>query len=72
MAKPRSGVVSVVLVNFRGTDDTLTAIAALRASDWPSDRLEIVVVDNASGDGSAERLAAEAPGVVVVVSDANL
>jgi len=50
------GLVSVVLVNFRGPDDTIAAVAALREMDWPAERLEIVVVENGSGDDSAARL----------------
>ena len=38
---------------------------ALAALDWPADRLERIVVDNGSTDGSRER--AEAAGVRVVV-----
>ncbi|MDN4614426.1 glycosyltransferase [Leifsonia sp. F6_8S_P_1B] len=72
MPTTRPGVVSVVLVNFRGTDDTLTAIDHLGRLDWPADRLEIVVVENASGDDSAERLRREAPHVVLVESKENL
>jgi len=53
MPTTRPGVVSVVLVNFRGTDDTLTAIDHLGRLDWPADRLEIVVVENASGTATA-------------------
>jgi len=68
----RPGVVSVVLVNFRGADDTLEAIARLREIDWPPERLEIVVVENGSGDDSAERLGAAGTDVRLVVSDANL
>ncbi|MCU1406735.1 MAG: glycosyl transferase [Glaciihabitans sp.] len=56
MKERRSGVVSVVLVNFRGTDDTIAAIESLRGLNWPQDRLEIVVVENASGDDSLQRL----------------
>ena len=67
----RSGVVSVILVNFRGADDTLEAIANLSTIDWPQDRLEIVVVENASGDESAERIRAAAPHVRLVVSPTN-
>jgi GT2 family glycosyltransferase/glycosyltransferase involved in cell wall biosynthesis len=71
MAKLRPGTVSVVLVNFRGTDDTIEAIGHLRAIDWPADRLEIVVVENGSGDDSAKRLKAEAGDVTLVVSTVN-
>jgi GT2 family glycosyltransferase/glycosyltransferase involved in cell wall biosynthesis len=73
MTARKPGVVSVVLVNFRGTDDTLQALRHLREIDWPEDRLEIVVVENGSGDDSLERLRAEAdPSVVVVESRDNL
>ena len=65
------GLVSVVLVNFRGTDDTLEAIRYLGEIDWPKNRLEIVVVENASGDDSVRRLESEAPHVKLVVSKTN-
>ena len=71
MPNPRPGVVSVVLVNFRGTDDTLQAIRHLREQDWPAERLEIVVVENGSGDDSAERLRA-IEGITLIVSKKNL
>ncbi|MDH6181718.1 GT2 family glycosyltransferase/glycosyltransferase involved in cell wall biosynthesis [Microbacteriaceae bacterium SG_E_30_P1] len=71
MPTVKPGVVSVVLVNFRGTDDTLEAITRLGELDWPSDRLEIVVVENGSGDDSAERIAAAAPHVTLLVSTEN-
>lgn len=67
----RPGVVSVVIVNFRGADDTIRAVRGLRELDWPADRIQIVVVDNASGDDSAERIRAEAPGVLLVESPTN-
>ena len=64
----RPGLVSVILVNFRGADDTIVAIENLRQMDWPKDRLEIIVVENASGDDSAGRIIAAAPDISVVVS----
>jgi len=58
--------VSVVVVNYRGLEDTLTCLRALRAElDYPPERLQLVCVDNNSGDGSAQRLRAE-PGVTFV------
>jgi GT2 family glycosyltransferase/glycosyltransferase involved in cell wall biosynthesis len=71
MPKLRPGVVSVILVNFRGADDTIEAIGHLGELDWPQDRLEIVVVENGSGDDSAERIRAAAPHVNLVVSKTN-
>ncbi|MCU1441456.1 MAG: glycosyl transferase [Rhodoglobus sp.] len=71
MSEIAPGLVSVVLVNYRGVDDTVGAIEALRAVDWPRERLEIVVVDNDSQDGSAERLA-EVAGITLLRSPANV
>ena len=66
------GLVSVVLVNYRGTEDTLVCARSLQEQDWPAERLEIIVVENDSGDGSAERLRAGLPDARVIESGANL
>jgi GT2 family glycosyltransferase/glycosyltransferase involved in cell wall biosynthesis len=66
-------VVSVIVVNYRGAEDTITCLRALREElDYPAERLQLVCVDNASGDGSAERIRLAVPGVEVVESGANL
>jgi GT2 family glycosyltransferase/glycosyltransferase involved in cell wall biosynthesis len=70
MSEIAPGLVSVVLVNYRGVDDTIGAIEALRAVDWPRERLEIIVVDNDSQDESADRLA-EVAGITLVRSSVN-
>jgi len=67
----RPGVVSVVLVNYRGASDTITCLRAFDEIDWPADRLELIVVDNDSGDGSAAQIRAAVPGVIVVEAGAN-
>ncbi|HEX3623422.1 MAG TPA: glycosyltransferase [Acidimicrobiales bacterium] len=67
----RPGLVSVVLVNFRGADDTITCLRSFADVDWPADALELLVVDNASGDGSAARIREAVPGATVVESDTN-
>lgn len=64
--------VSVILVNFRGVEDTLLALSALDDVRWPRDRLEIVVVDNGSGDDSVSRLRCVAQDIVLVESAENL
>ncbi|ALG15619.1 glycosyl transferase [Kibdelosporangium phytohabitans] len=66
-------IVSVVVVNYRGAEDTITCLRSL-ADDlaYPADRVQVICVDNASGDGSVERIKANAPGVKVVESKANI
>ncbi|HEY0248880.1 MAG TPA: glycosyltransferase [Gryllotalpicola sp.] len=72
MSDQKNASVSAILVNFRGADDTISAIAQLKAQDWPAGQLEIVVVENASGDDSAERIRNAHPDIVLVESDENL
>jgi len=67
----RPGVVSVVVVNYKGADDTITCLRGFDDVDWPADRLELIVVDNDSGDGSQERIAAALPRATVVQAGSN-
>lgn len=63
-------VVSVIVVNYRGADDTITCLRALTEDvDYP--RLEILCVDNASGGDDVARIKA-VPGVKVIPSETNL
>ncbi|KQO46607.1 MULTISPECIES: glycosyltransferase [unclassified Frigoribacterium] len=72
MKDRKPGVVSVVLVNYKGTDDTLTSIEGLAAQDWPADKLEIIVVDNDSGADHVARLKASSLDFTLVESGGNL
>lgn len=66
------GVVSVVVLNYRGAQETIECLRGLAALDWPAERLQVICVDNASGDGSAEMIAAAAvPGVQLIESPTN-
>ncbi len=47
------------------------ASSTSRRLDWPRDRLDLVVVDNASTDGSDRVIAERFPGVRLVRNDAN-
>ena len=71
-ARKRAGVLSVVVVNYRGTDDTIACLEAFQNDlDWPSERLELIVVDNASRDGRLEELKQALPGVRRVMGAAG-
>lgn len=72
MRKRRAGLVSVVLVNFRGADDTIECVRGLQALNWDSDLLEIVIVENGSGDDSLTRLKQLGDDVTLVESAENL
>jgi GT2 family glycosyltransferase/glycosyltransferase involved in cell wall biosynthesis len=60
------------LVNFRGAEDTVECVRALEAVEWPRELLEIVVVENGSGDESLATLQALGSSINLVVSKSNL
>ncbi|NOT29195.1 MAG: glycosyltransferase, partial [Planctomycetes bacterium] len=55
-APPRRAKVLAVTVNYRTPDLALRALASLERERTQVGELRAVVVDNASGDGSAERI----------------
>lgn len=61
---------AVVLVNYRTPALVERCLASVRASQGKL-RLETVVIDNASQDGSVERLRASLPGTEVIAMDEN-
>lgn len=65
-ARPR---VSVVVVNYRGAEDTIACLRALGELDYPD--LEILCVDNASPGDDAARIAA-AGSARLISSERNL
>ena len=68
--KRRPPLITVVIVNFNRCDDLREALLSVRQQDYR--RVAILVVDNASGDGSREMLEAEFPEVEVVALTENL
>ena len=62
--------VRLVVLNWNGADHLGACLDALAALDWPADRLDLVVVDNASTDGS-DRIAAERDRIRLVRNDHN-
>jgi GT2 family glycosyltransferase len=62
--------VYIIIVNWNGKTDTLACLDSLRRVDYPTYR--IVVVDNASTDGSVEAIRAQHPNIVVLAQQTNL
>src|SRR6478609_2520960 len=52
-------LVRVVVLNFDGGDMTFECLDSILASDWPADRLDVVMVDNGSLDDVVERVASD-------------
>ena len=68
MTQPRVGV---VVVSHNGRDLTLDCLRSLEAVDWPADRYEVVLVDNASSEDVVSRVRAQFPLVRVIKSTTN-
>ena len=66
------GTVSVIIVNYKGATDTIACLQSFTEVDWPANRIELVVVDNASGGDEVERIRAAVPSVKIVRSRTNL
>jgi GT2 family glycosyltransferase len=67
----RPGVVSVVTINYKGPEHTITCLKALAELDWPAERLEVICVDNDSRDDSVAQIRAACPGITLIESTTN-
>jgi GT2 family glycosyltransferase len=63
--------VSVVVVNYNGREYLERCLSSLRDQSYPADEVEIILIDNASADGSVEYVRSAFPEVQVVVNDSN-
>lgn len=70
MVSSASTTLSIVLVNWNTRDYLLGALKSIYDST-PSIAFEVIVVDNASSDGSAEAVAREYPTVTLIANRAN-
>jgi GT2 family glycosyltransferase len=70
-AEPRSPEVAVLIVGYNSRDDLAACLPTVLASDEGELSVGVVVVDNASSDGTAEFVAEEFPQVHLVRNEAN-
>ena len=69
-AIPSVPSVGIVLVNYKGRDDTLECLTSLADLTYP--RWFAVLVDNASADGTPEAVRRDFPDVAVIECEENL
>ena len=63
--------VSLVVLNWNGKAFLSDCLESLLKLDYPPEKLEIILADNGSEDGSAEYVREEFPGVKLVALDRN-
>jgi GT2 family glycosyltransferase len=64
--------VRLVVLNWNAGGLLERCLDSLHELEWPPDRFEIVVIDNASTDGSVDGLATSHPGVRLVRNSSNI
>ncbi len=70
MVRVANPKVSIVIVNWNKREDVLKLLASLKTIEY--DNYEIIVVDNASTDGSVEVIRKNFPEVALIVNKENL
>lgn len=63
--------ISVVVINLDARDELATCLASVDAQDYPAENVELIVVDNASTDGSADMVRRDFPHARLIVNHDN-
>ncbi len=58
--------ISVLVLNFNGLKHLEPCFSSLQHLEYPADKLELILVDNHSSDGSVEFMQAHFPGVKII------
>lgn len=72
VASQKMPSVSVIVVNFNGREHLEECFSSLAALNFPRPSLEVIMVDNASGDGSIEFVSTNFPWVKIIQNSRNL
>lgn len=65
-------LVTVAILAYNRRDPLRITLTKVRDElDWPSERLEIIVVDNASSDATADMVRREFPNIGLIVNEVN-
>lgn len=62
-------LIYIILINWNGKADTLACLASLQKITYPN--YKIIVVDNASADGSVEAITAQYPTIEIIRNEKN-
>ncbi len=70
--KEATPAVQVIIVTWNKKKDVLSLLAQLKTIDYPADRLSIIVVDNASSDGTVRAIETRHRDIRILQNDENL
>lgn len=62
---------SIILVNFNGMKFMKQCLDSISRLNYPRDRIEILMIDNGSVDGSLEFVKEKYPSVITIINDRN-
>jgi GT2 family glycosyltransferase len=68
---PEEPSVSLIVLNWNGRQHLDDCLGSLVELDYPADRLQLIMCDNGSIDGSADYVRSRFPGIEVVALDGN-
>ncbi|MDZ7836814.1 MAG: glycosyltransferase [Actinomycetota bacterium] len=71
MEKDADPLLSVVTVNFNGKDFLSSLFDSISNLNYPRDKLQVIMVDNASTDGSVDLVKHKYPWVQIAALDKN-
>jgi GT2 family glycosyltransferase len=63
--------VSIITVNLNGRDYLSTLFNSIKELDYPKDKMELIVVDNGSSDGSVEFISGTWPDIKIIRNSYN-
>jgi len=64
--------ISIIIVNWNGKKFIRQCLSSVFSSNYPKSKLEVIVVDNASTDGSDKIILNEFPGIILIKNAKNL
>lgn len=72
MSKDKLPTVSIIIVNHNGKHHLKECLESLMAMNYPISRLELLLVDNGSSDGSVKFVQQNYPNIKIITNAANL
>ena len=69
--KKKMPLASVIIVNYNGKAFLRDCFNSLYNLDYPKNKLEIIMVDNGSSDGSLDYVKKQFPTVKIIINNEN-